>query len=67
MNHEVHFDKKIADWKYIGSINHSEKDNINKLAPKLTKSHIYSLRTEKIKVKLATQVLSHSVSPAICF
>lgn len=67
MNHEVHFDNKIADWKYIESIYHSEKDNINKLAPKLTKSHIYPLRTEKMKVKLATQVLSHSVSAAINF
>jgi len=67
MNHEVHFDNKIADWKYIESIYHSEKDNINKLAPKLTKSHIYSLRTEKMKVKLATQVLSHSVSATINF
>jgi len=67
MNHEVHFDNKIAEWKYIESIYHSEKDNINKLAPKLTKSHIYPLRTEKMKVKLATQVLSHSVSAAIIF
>jgi len=31
MNHEVHFDNKIADWKYIESIYHFEKDNINKV------------------------------------
>jgi len=67
MNHEVHFDSKIVDWKYIESMYHSEKDNINKLAPKLTKSHIYPLRTEKMRVKLATQVLSHTVSAAINF
>lgn len=64
MNHEVRFNNKIAGWRYIESIYQSEKEEINKLAPKLTGSHIYPYKTEKMKVNLAAQVLSHSVSAA---
>lgn len=42
-----------------------ERDNVTKLCPKLTFYHINPTNFQKMSVKLALQVISHSVSSAI--
>ena len=55
-----------ATWKDI-ILFHTEDSKLGfKLAPKLTEAHIRPNTFQKMKVKFASQVLSHTV-PAGCF
>ena len=55
-----------ARWKYLEKV--FEKDSLFKFRsiPKLTSKHINPSNFDKMKVKYATQVLSHSVAAALC-
>ena len=65
MKYNFGFDNKIARWKDI--INFYKKDEKlpTRLAPKLTEKHLDPNGFSKMRVKLAAQVLSHSVAAAI--
>ena len=64
-NYEFHFDGKIASWKDIEAVYANDSKLPIRLCPKLTKKHMHPNRFQKMKVKYATQVLSHTVSAAI--
>ncbi|VEN52942.1 unnamed protein product, partial [Callosobruchus maculatus] len=50
---------------YLETFYNLDKDRQFKLAPRLTNDHIYPNNFQKQKVKLATQVFSHSVAVAM--
>lgn len=57
---------KIMSWKYIEKLYEIDRENINRLVPKLTQdTHIYPNNFQRMKVKYAAQVLSFSVASAI--
>ena len=57
----------IAKWAHLNELHAIDCKNSFKLAPKLTENHVCGLkRASKMKVKLATQTLSHTVSSALC-
>jgi len=62
--HNYVYSDKIASWKYIDFYTIDKKAQF-RAAPKLTDSHINPNNFEKMKVKYAAQVLSHSVSAGI--
>jgi len=63
--HNYVYSDKIASWKYIEDFYTIDKKAQFRAAPKLTDSHINPNNFEKMKVKYAAQVLSHSVSAGI--
>ena len=65
MNYEFHFDKKVASWKDVEALYANDKAQSIRCCPKLTDNHIHPNGFKKIKVKLATQVLSHTVAAGI--
>lgn len=66
MKYEFHFDDgKFASWKDIQQLYQIDSKNDIRCCPKLTKSHLSPNNFQKMKVKLATQVLSHTVSSAM--
>lgn len=65
MNYEFHFDGKVARWKDIESLYQMDSKNSIRCCPKLTNNHVHPNGFSKMKVKLATQVLSHTVSAAM--
>lgn len=61
-----HWDaQKQTSWKYIQQFYNSDKSLANRLAPKLTEAHIHPTNREKMKVHLATQVLSAIVAAGL--
>jgi len=67
MKYNFHFgDGKFASWKDIKQLYEIDSKNDIRCCPKLTQSHLFPNNFQKMKVKLATQVLSHTVSSAIC-
>ncbi len=67
MKYDFHFgDRKFASWKDIQQLYEIDSKNDICCRPKLTQSHLFPNNFQKMKVKLATQVLSHTVSSAMC-
>lgn len=64
-NHTFIFNDKRASWGVIEQCYEKDKQLSLSYAPKLTHSHIHLNDFSKMKVRLAAQVLSHSVSAAI--
>lgn len=60
-NHLIWDDKKTS-WDHIATFYNNDKQLNNRLAPKLTKSHIDPTKFERMRVKYATQVLSATVA-----
>ena len=59
-----------ASFGIIRAVYENEKNKITKKIPKLTRQHVYPNNFEKMRVKLATQVLSNTTASAIraiCF
>ena len=60
--HDIQVGDGIARWTHIEQFYHIDKMSAIRLAPKLTDHHIDVTSTTKMRVSLAAQVLSHSVS-----
>ena len=65
MKHNFHFEDKVASWKDVITLYDLDTKNPIRCCPKLTKQHIAPNNFEKMRVKLATQVMSHTVSSAM--
>ena len=65
LNYDFHFENKVACWNHIISMYEKDKALPMRCCPKLSDSHINLTGFTKMKVKYATQVLSHSVSATI--
>ena len=66
INYNFHFGEgKIASWSDIEIIFKKDSKQSIHLCPKLTTKHLHPNGFQKMKVKLATQVLSHTVSAAV--
>lgn len=55
----------IASWRVLRHLHDYEKCSVVKSCPKLTDRHLAPNSFEKMNVRLATQVLSHSCSAAV--
>jgi hypothetical protein len=55
----------VASWKDIVALYEIDSKNSIRCCPKLTTQHLHPNGFTKMKVKLATQVLSHTVSATI--
>ncbi|XP_076650543.1 kelch-like protein 10 isoform X1 [Halictus rubicundus] len=56
------YNEKKTSWSFIGEFYQQDKKQFYRCAPKLTDAHINPSSFDKIKLKLATQVLSHTVA-----
>ena len=65
INYEFHYDGKVASWKDIEALYKRDSELTIRCCPKLSDNHIHPNGFKKMKVKYATQVLSHTVSAAI--
>ena len=59
------FDNRVAKWSHIRDMYNKDKKRQIRLAPKLTDIHINPNNFQKMRVKLAAQVLSRTVASAI--
>jgi hypothetical protein len=65
MKYNFFFDGKMASWKdLIMMYSHLKNKNL-RICPKLTDKHIHPTNFQKMKVKLASQVFSHTVSASM--
>ena len=56
----------IAKWEHIRTLYEYDCKSSTRMTPRLTDQYVSELRfTTKMKVKLATQILSHSVSAGL--
>lgn len=65
MNFQYQWDNCSASWSHIVTFYEQDKMLNNRMAPKLTKSHIEPTNFEKMRVYLATQVISNTVGAAL--
>lgn len=65
INYNFQFDNNEAKWDHIIQFYEKDKTQQVRSAPKLTESHIKPNKFEKIKVKLAVQVLSATVAAGL--
>jgi hypothetical protein len=65
LKYDFHFNGKVASWKDIVALYEIDSKNSIRCCPKLTIQHLHPNGFTKMKVKLATQVLSHTVSATI--
>ena len=65
INYNFHFDNKVASWNDIEALYKIDSKNSIRCCPKLTNKHMHPNGFLKMKVKLATYVLSHSVAAAL--
>jgi hypothetical protein len=65
IKYDYHFDGKVASWRDIETLYKIDSDNTIRCCPKLTSIHLHPNGFQKMKVKYATQVLSHTVSAAM--
>ena len=65
INYNFHVDDKVASWKDIEALYRIDSKNAIRCCPKLTSKHMCPNGFLKMKVKLATQVLSHSVAAGL--
>ena len=61
----MQFDGKLASWTAIETVFNNDSTLPIRLCPKLTALHLHPNGFQKMKVKYATQTLSHTVSAAI--
>ena len=60
------FENYQAQWKDIEQFYNKDKELPIRAAPKLTDKHIRPNNFEKMKVRYATQILSHTVAASLC-
>ena len=65
MKHYISIDNSICKWEYIEILYTMDTKMSLRFAPKLTDEYIYCNTFDKMRVKLATQVLSKTVAAAI--
>jgi len=66
LNNVIKSGNKILSWQYIKKLFKIDKENTNRLVPKLSHdTHINPNNFQRMKVKYAAQVLSFSVASAI--
>ena len=65
ISYNFHVEDKVASWKDIEALYKIDSNNAIRCCPKLTSKHMYPNSFLKMKMKLATQVLSHSVAAAL--
>lgn len=65
LKYDFMWDNQKACWSDISAFFEKDQTCLNKLAPKLTKSHINPSQFERMRVKYASQVYSHTVSAAL--
>ena len=65
MRNNFECDNKVASWEDIKTFFNKEQKLPIRTAPKLTEKHLNPNGFSKMKVKLASQVLSHSVAAGI--
>ena len=65
INYDFQFNGKVASWGDIQYMYESDKKLGIRCCPKLTNKHLHLNGFTKMKVKYATQVLSHSVAATI--
>lgn len=65
LTNTFHFRGETTSWQYIVEFFNKDQALPNRLAPKLTDSHMHPTNPEKMKVKLAVQVLSSTVVAAM--
>ena len=65
MNYDIIADGQTASFNVLRKMYELEKTSSLRLCPKLTDGHFYLKPFKKMKVSLATQVLSHSTAAAI--
>ena len=58
-------DSGVVKWQYIQEFYKSDKAMNIRLAPKLSDKHVYCNTFEKMRVRLASQVLSRTVAAGI--
>ena len=66
MKYSFKFSKYVASWSDIEAFFNKDKSLPIRCAPKLTERHVHPNNFAKMKVKLATQILSHTVAASIC-
>ena len=66
LKHDFHFDGKVASWDDIKTVYHRDKQQSLRCCPNLTQKHISPNGFTKMKVKYATQVMSHTVGSTLC-
>ena len=66
MKYTFKFDNLDACWKDIDLFYTKDKSLTIRSAPKLTDTHLHPKNFAKMRVKYATQVLSHTVAASIC-
>lgn len=65
MKHDIEIDGSLASWKHIAEFYRIDQMYPIRLAPRLTERHIDVARVSKMRVSLASQVLSHSVAAGL--
>ena len=65
LKYNFHFDDRIASWIFIKEFFARDKNENFRVAPKLTDIHIHPNSFQRMKVSLATQVMSHSVAAGL--
>ena len=65
IKYDFHYDGKVASWDDIKVIYERDKQETLRCCPKLTKKHINPNGFMKMKVKYATQTLSHTVASTV--
>lgn len=66
MKYTFTFGHYTAKWQDIVAFYNKDKEMPIRAAPKLTDKHIHPNNFQKMKVKYATQILSHTVAASIC-
>ena len=66
INYNFQFGQHVASWQDIENFYVKDKMLSIRNAPKLTDKHIHPTNFQKMKVKYATQIFSHTVAAAIC-
>lgn len=62
LQNSFHFENKKTSWDHIEKFYKEDKKQPYRFAPKLTDDHIFPSSFQKMKVKLAVQVLSRTVA-----
>ena len=65
LRYDFLIDDAVVSFEHIATLFELEQANVLRFVPKLTKGHIEMNNFKKMNVKLATQVLSHSVASGI--
>src|SRR6218665_2702682 len=65
MKHDIEVDGSVASFKHIADLYHIDQMYTIRFAPRLTECHIDISRVLKMRVSLASQVLSHSVAAGL--